>query len=35
MIVYHGSGQAIETPDLVHSRKAVVATLKYIGSESV
>ena len=23
MIVYHGSGQAIETPDLVHSRKAV------------
>lgn len=23
MIVYHGSGEAIETPDLVHSRKAV------------
>ena len=23
MIVYHGSGLAIETPDLVHSRKAV------------
>ena len=23
MIVYHGSGLAVETPDLVHSRRAV------------